>query len=458
MPQLPPEPPDGSDEAPSDFEKSPQASGHDDSTQAAELPAGDNHEADPFGDLFTENLVHPPRQNVRENDGENSDSRGSRRAAREAERKPSRALKRSRRERQAYPSRQKKSRRGLYGGIVAVAFFLALAVVAVFIFIEPIKTLIGDGTSAAQDYPGPGTGEVIFTIHEGDIGEDIAMNLQKADVIGSSKIFYRALLKLNPEPVFIAGAYKLAEKMSAQQALDALLDPETRMEDAFVIPEGTVVHDALQLISDGTQIPLAELQAAAEDYVSLGVPEEAPSLEGFLFPATYNLAPEATAHDVLQTLVDRMFQSLDSAGVAPEDRFHVVTLAALVQREAGPGGMAKVARVFLNRLDEGWKMQADSTVTYSTGKTHRVQTTDEERADASNPYNTYVHEGLPIGPISNPGDEAIDGAVNPASGPWMFFVTWNLETGETIFSTTLEEHEAAVDKWHDWMADHPEYE
>ena len=105
----------------------------------------------------------------------------------------------------------------------------------------------------------------------------------------------------------------------------------------------------------------------------------------------------------------------------------------------------------------GMLLQSDATVAYGTGNTHRVSTSDAERADAANVYNTYVHPGMVAGPISNPGDIAIDAAVNPADGPWVYFVTWNLDTGETIFSETFEEHEVAVAKWLAWMADHPEY-
>jgi UPF0755 protein len=116
-----------------------------------------------------------------------------------------------------------------------------------------------------------------------------------------------------------------------------------------------------------------------------------------------------------------------------------------------------VSRVFLNRLAIGMLLQSDATVAYGTGHTNTVTTTNAERADASNPYNTYVHPGLPPGPISNPGDLAINAALHPADGPWLYFVTWNLKTGETIFSTTIAEHNAAVAKWQQWMKDNPGY-
>ncbi len=379
---------------------------------------------------------------------------------RKATRQATRAHSSKRGRKPAYNPKPKRSYRGWIGGLIALAVFGALVAIALNLYLEPIKGFLAGEQTGPTDYPGPGTGEVVFTVHDGDFGSDIAANLQKDDVIGSSEVFYKLLLQQSPEPVFIPGAYKMRAQMTAKGALTALMNPNTRMENTFVIPEGTVVRVALELIADGTKIPLKELQAAAEDYTSFGLPEEAINLEGFLFPATYNLEPGLSAHQVLQVLVDRMDQALDDAKVAKKDRFRVVTFASLVQREAGgdPGDAAKVARVFQNRLDEGWKLQSDATVTYyRTTDIDRTETSDAERADASNPYNTYVHEGLPIGPISNPGDVAINAVLHPADGPWMFFVTWNLKTGETIFSTTIEEHDAAVAKWREWMSENPGY-
>ncbi|MEV8215648.1 endolytic transglycosylase MltG [Leifsonia sp. NPDC077715] len=309
-----------------------------------------------------------------------------------------------------------------------------------------------------NDYKGNGSGEVMFTIASGDDGSAIANKLAKAGVVKTYEAFYTLLLRQKPEPEFQPGVFKLAKKMSAAAALAALQDPASRVENTAVVPEGTVEKDILQTVADSTKIPLADLQAAAANPAAYGLPSQAKSLEGFLFPATYTFAPGTTAQQAIKTMVDRMFQSLDEAGVAPANRWNTVVLASIVQREAGlKDDYPKVARVFLNRIAQGWDLQSDATVAYGTGHTDRVETTDAERADAGNPYNTYVHPGLPVGPISNPGDLAINAVQKPADGPWMYFVTWNLQTGETIFSTTQAEHEAAVEKWQQWMKDNPNY-
>ncbi|TFB55650.1 endolytic transglycosylase MltG [Cryobacterium tagatosivorans] len=386
-----------------------------------------------------------------------ADAAGSRRAARESRggRSGGRA------EAPTGPRRVVRSRRGAWGCLAVLLVFVALLAVAAVILQGPIAQLFA-ATQGPADYEGTGDKELVVMIHEGDTGEDVAAALAKADVVKSYAAFYKLLLAESPAPVFQPGAYQLATKMSARSALDALLDKKNKLEHTVVIPEGTTAAVALQSLSEGTEVPLADIQAAAKDVASFGLPAEATSLEGFVFPATYNFTPGVTAHDAIKTLVDRQFKALDDAGVTADKRWTTITMAALIQREAGlREDYYKVSRVFYNRLNpQLWPsglLQSDATVTYRTGNTHLATTTDSERADAGNPYNTYVHPGLPAGPISNPGDLAIDAALHPADGPWLYFVSWNLDTGETIFSATLKDHEVAVAKWLAWMKDHPEY-
>jgi UPF0755 protein len=309
------------------------------------------------------------------------------------------------------------------------------------------------------DYTGAGNGhKVTVVIASGDIGSDIAKSLHTAGVTLTSKAFYDLLLKTEPAPTFEPGTYSLQKEMSAKAALKALQDPKNKIVSKVVIPEGTTLPHVLDRLADGTGIDIDELNTAAADFTSFGLPEQAPSLEGYLFPATYSFDPGLSAHDLLQTMVTRMFKSLDAAGVAPEDRHSVVTLASLVQKEGGNvEDFYKVSRVFTNRLDQGILLQSDATVSYGSGNTS-ISTTAAERADASNPYNTYVHPGLPVGPICAPGDDAIDAALNPVDGSWLYFVLVNGETGETTFSNTLAEHNAAVKVWQKWLKDHPDWD
>ena len=105
----------------------------------------------------------------------------------------------------------------------------------------------------------------------------------------------------------------------------------------------------------------------------------------------------------------------------------------------------KVARTIYNRLDADMALQSDATVAYANGLSGEVWTTADQRS-VDSPYNTYLHKGLPPGPIGNPGQRTIEAALNPADGDWLYWVVINLKTGKTVFSETLAEHNAATEK------------
>lgn len=360
-----------------------------------------------------------------------------------------------------YDEPEKPRRRGAWGCLIGLVVVIALGVGAFFFLQGTINSIIERFTPAA-DYSGQGTGEVVFMIHEGDTGSSIAENLVDEGITASYDAFYDLLLEETPEPQFHPGAYLMAEEMSARAALDALLDPANKLENTFVIQEGMWAKNALAEAALVTGIPIEELQAAAANLPALGLPPEATSVEGFLFPATYTVEPGVTAEGLVKMLVDRSFQALDAAGVAPQDRWRTIVKASLIEREAGlRDDYYKVSRVIENRLNpelfDSGLLQFDSTVHYGLGDDSVVTTTDDQRADPANPYNTYVHPGFPPGPIGNPGDLAIDAALHPAEGTWLYFVTINLDTGETVFSSTIDEHDAAVELFLAWLEEHPEY-
>ncbi|WP_157887615.1 endolytic transglycosylase MltG [Frondihabitans sp. PAMC 28766] len=315
------------------------------------------------------------------------------------------------------------------------------------------------GKKPTDDYTGSGNGKKVdFTIVSGDIGETIAAKLAKADITKSSEAPYKLLLA-DQNIQFQPGTYSMFEHMSAQSAISRLQEPSTLITTKLVIPEGTTLKGIVSLMASVTKIPTATVQAAANDYKSYGLPSNATSLEGYLFPATYDLQPHKTAHDYFADMVAVMKQHLAADGVAPANYEHTIIFASLIQKEAGlAADYPKVARVFQNRLDQGMLLQSDATVAYGAGTTNSVTTTDAQRADASNPYNTYVHKGLPVGPISNPGDIALNAALHPAAGDWLYFVTVNLETGQTVFSATYAEHQQAVAQFQTWLRAHPSYQ
>ncbi len=357
----------------------------------------------------------------------------------------------------------KKKRRGLVAVLVILAVLLAGgggATAFVWLNYEPqVRELLG--WELPNDYTTEGNGEeVIVTVASGDLGDDIARKLHELEVTLSFDAVWDYLLEREAEGdavVFFPGAFRLQLEMSAASAVTALTDPANQVTNRVLITEGMSYPLALEQISAATQLPLEELQAAADDYTQFGIPDDAPNLEGWMFPATYTFDPGITAVDAIQMTVDEMFTRLDALGVAPEDRFRILTMAGLVQREAGDvDDMAKIARVFYNRLDQGMRFESDATVAYGTGNTHTVWTTAEERADPDNLYNTYVHLGMPYGPIGLPGEDAIEAAISPADGPWLFFVPINLQTGETVFSETAAQHQAAAEQLYAWCRESDE--
>lgn len=305
------------------------------------------------------------------------------------------------------------------------------------------------------DYSGPGHGEVAIKIAAGDDGADVAKALVANGVVKSYRPVYKLLISRNQ--VFYPGTYKLRLEMSSAGALDALADGANRVVNTVTIKEGWRIGKVLSALADATKLPLSDFQAAAKSLKTLGIPATEVSAEGWLFPATYSFDPDVSAVSVLREMVTRMNTELDKFGVARERAHSVLTLAALIQAEARrTDDFYKVSRVFLNRIEQGMKLQSDATVSYGVNG-NTVSTTAADRL-AANGYNTYLHEGLPIGPISAPGALAIDAALHPAAGKWLYFCAVNLATGETVFSNTYAEHAVAVKQWRDWMKANPGYE
>ncbi len=235
--------------------------------------------------------------------------------------------------------------------------------------------------------------------------------LYNAGVTKTSGVFYTMMVKENIVNTFYPGVYKLQQKMTAAAALKALNDPKNKMQNSAVIPEGYTVAQTVERIAKSVDVPLADLQAAVQNPADYGV--NAPVAGGWLFPALYEFAPGATAKDIVATMVKRTRDSLAAASVPAGDEQRVLTIASIIQREArAEADFYKVSRVIQNRLDQGMKLQMDSTAQYGYGELHSgsASTSDAAQTD-DNPWNTYVIEGLPKTPIANPrrqGDRCRD--------------------------------------------------
>jgi UPF0755 protein len=339
---------------------------------------------------------------------------------------------------------------------VTLALFLVAGIIAVNTF-SGLRDWLGRTTNVAvaPDYPGPGAEPVLVTIPSGATGTMRGELLYEAGVVASMEAFRNAF-QANPRANSIQpGTYELQKEMSAAGAVSTMLESGT-ISLRLVIPEGFTAAQVFARITAVTGIPAEEIEAALQDTAALGLPEQAEgNVEGWLFPATYQIQPGESATSVLRTLIGRTRQELASQNVPPEDWERVLNMASLVEREVrDPDDRPKVARAIMNRIDRGMALQIDAAVAYGLGISG-TQLTLAHLADPSNPFNTYQHTGLPPTPIANPGAAAIRAVMNPAEGNYIFWVTINLATGETIFTDTYAEHQVYVAQLREWQAANP---
>ncbi|WP_436756561.1 endolytic transglycosylase MltG [Streptosporangium sp. V21-05] len=297
-----------------------------------------------------------------------------------------------------------------------------------------------------DDYTGQGSGEVVVQIKEGQSASDIAQTLQEQDVVKSVKAFVDAIGAAGKSSSLQPGEYTMRKQMAAAEAVK-LLDPEKRLREKVTLKEGLRLVDTLKQLSKETGKPLREFQQAAKNVRELGLPPYAKGkLEGYAFPATYEITPRMTASEILTRMVDRFNQTADKddlqgkAKALGHTSHEIMTIASIVQAESGSkDDMGKVARVIYNRLDRDppLKLSMDSTVMYGLNK-YGIESSHKDLESIS-PYNTYRHLGLPPGPIANPGDDAIQAALNPTKGDWLFFITTCPAKGITKFVSTESE-------------------
>jgi len=295
------------------------------------------------------------------------------------------------------------------------------------------------------DYAGPGTGDVTVEVKSGDTAFSLAPRLLQLGVIASTRAFTNAAETATSTTSanstgLQAGFYQLHEHMQASLVYSALLNPKNRVQTTVTIPEGKRAVDVIAIISKKTKIPLKDFQQVIAHPSQLGLPSYANGkVEGYLFPATYAIVPHETALQILQAMVERFnveaqqINLVDAAKAAGLTPTNLIIEASLAQAEGGSvSDYPKIAEVINNRLKIGMHLQFDSTVLYGLGK-YAVSATIKQ-TQTPGPYNTYLNAGLPAGPISNPGDTAIQGILNPEHGNWLYFLT--VPNGKSQFSAT----------------------
>lgn len=337
--------------------------------------------------------------------------------------------------------------------LVFIAVGLVLTAIGGSYAFNFITTTFASDSSQIADYEGLGQGTVQVVIEPGDTGADIAATLYGQGVVASQQAFIEAA-KTNPDSSGIKpGFYFMQREMKAEYALLALLDPNNRDLRKITVPEGKSIDYYLDKIASLTGATLDEVKAAAEDTAAIGLPAEANgNLEGWLFPSTYQFNPGVTPSDVLREMIATTIKTLDDEGVAVQDRERILTIASLIEKEAKLDvDRPLIAGVIYNRLNADMLLQLDATVKYIAPSDGAFVSADDKNVDS--PYNTYLYTGLPPGPIAGPGVTSIDAAVNPASHGYFFYVTVDLNTGETRYATTYEEHLKNVQILSQWIAD-----
>ncbi|HYG92647.1 MAG TPA: endolytic transglycosylase MltG, partial [Nocardioides sp.] len=345
--------------------------------------------------------------------------------------------------------RAEKSGFGCLKMLVVAVLFLGVLAALVWVYVVPqVEDLFSD----PEDYPGPGHGEVSVKIDQGQTIRSMGEELEELDVVASAEAFVDAADANQRSTSIQAGTYLMRLEMSAEDAVALLVDPANVAQDMVTVPEGLRVADVVEVLAKNTDFGAKAFEKVIDKPAKLGLPSHADGVaEGYLFPATYPVTPDDTPTSIVQKMVDRWRQSaedLDLEARAAELGYtphEIMTVAALVEAEGRGDDMPKIARVIYNRLENPGTagvagfLQIDATVDYALDRPLTVELTQEERETTDSPYNTFVNTGLPPGPIGNPGEAAMAAALEPAAGDWYYYITVNLETGETKFAESFEE-------------------
>lgn len=336
--------------------------------------------------------------------------------------------------------------------ILLLLVALAAAVLVAGLVLKPVVAgFLGGGDYAASDATGK---KVPVTIAANANGRAIGDTLEKAGVVKSAGAFVDAAREDTRARSIQPGDYLMAEHQPAKAALAYLADPKNRVVKRVTVPEGMRASEVYKVLSKASDIPVADYEKAAKNTAALNLPSSAKgNVEGYLFPSSYEFKAKSTAAEQLAAMVAKTKDVLAELGVSDDKAERAIIIASIVESESRlDADRGKVARVLENRLAVPMRLQLDSTVAYATGK-RVITTTDEERAQV-NGYNTYTRDGLPVGPIGNPGEASIKAAVNPAQGPWLFFVTIDPATGETVFTENKQDHDKAVLRFQAWCQAH----
>lgn len=307
--------------------------------------------------------------------------------------------------------------------------------------------------SLFQPFHGDGEGRVQVTIPKGSSVSEVGDLLADRGVIDNSTLFQVRVTLAGKRSEIYSGHFTLADNMSYGAAIDALSTPPVKRTLTVTIPEGYTRSQAAQ-VAEEAGVPgdytKATIKSKYLDPAEYGG-NKAKDLEGFLFPDTFELKPNAPVEDLVQLQLQdfkRRIKGVDMSYAKSKNLtvFDVVTIASMVEDEAGVDSQrGLVASVIYNRLHEGMPLGIDATIRFATGNYTEPLTESELAIDS--PYNSRTNAGLPPGPISNPGLESLKAAAHPPKTGYLFYVTTPGACGKLTFAKTEAEFEAAVDKY-----------
>ena len=297
------------------------------------------------------------------------------------------------------------------------------------------------------DYPGSGTGYLVVQVPSDASATSFGPKLAQLGVVASARAFVLAAEHSTNPNGLLPGFYGLREHMKASLAYALLINPKNLVQHPVTIPEGLRLSQIVSWLGAKSGIRAAAYARVLSNPAQLGLPAYANGdPEGYLFPATYEVLPHETALGVLKGMVQRFDDeaaAIDlpaAAGQVHLSPGQVITMASLVQAEGGRLlDYPKIARVIYNRLRLGMPLQLDSTVLYGL-HTYGILATYQQ-LNSPSPYNTYRHTGLTPGPIDSPGNAAIRAVLSPAAGNWIYFVTVDPKTRQTLFTSSQAQFE-----------------
>jgi UPF0755 protein len=301
--------------------------------------------------------------------------------------------------------------------------------------------------------PGGGGKEVRFEVAKGAPAGAVAMNLENAGLIRSARLFRVALHLTRSERDLKPGTYLLDPKSNMMEILNQLKKGNFRLR-LVTVPEGLTLKEVSALLEKAGVAKSTDVMRASEDRSFTVNGKKLDRIEGFLLPDTYDVPEEYTAADILGAMIKAFDSSVAPLYEKKKDNLpgrlslkQVVVLASLVEREAQvPAERPVIAAVYYNRLKKKMKMECDATIQYALGKQKAVLKLSDLKIES--PYNTYLHAGLPPGPIANPGIDCIRAALNPAHVEYLYYVRNDVKNdGSHVFSKTFAEHNAAISKY-----------